>query len=507
MSKMTMTEKILAKHAGLDSVKPGDNVWVNVDILLTHDVCGPGTIGIFHREFGADAKVFDKEGVVIIPDHYIFTADEKAHRNVDTLREFVKEQDLPYFYEPGTPRYCGVCHLGLPQHGHVRPGEVIVGTDSHTCSHGALGAFSTGIGNTDAGFVMGTGKMLVKVPETIRFVLNGKKPDYISAKDMILRIIGDIGVAVTFVFYAFAQNVYMTLVAECMLGIFMAMTNGVDQCFLKFNANKIDPSGDLFKSLKAKMQTIRNIAIFVVVFIGGIIAKFNLRLPIALSFIPYFIGGLIAFKIKDFDKKAQCKFKNPIKDMVMNIKEIIKTPKVKSYLCTYILGKELTHAQIWIFTPLLIVVGVPIQIVSLGWILNSIMQILGSKIAEKMTRLKVSTSFAIPLLIEIVWISILVINANIITVWLFALNGLVHGLANGILVTPLQQVTKDEIQTSVMSIASTGARLLYIPLVYFINYLGNIKLQWGLLGVLIVFVPIGLLLYRQLRKLESKTLE
>lgn len=323
----------------------------------------------------------------------------------------------------------------------------------------------------------------------------------------LLNIIGDIGVAVTFVFYAFAQNVYMTLVAECMLGIFMAMTNGVDQCFLKFNANKIDPSGDLFKSLNAKMQTIRNIAIFVVVFIGGIIAKFNLRLPIALSFIPYFIGGLIAFKIKDFDKKAQCKFKNPIKDMVMNIKEIIKTPKVKSYLCTYILGKELTHAQIWIFTPLLIVVGVPIQIVSLGWILNSIMQILGSKIAEKMTRLKVSTSFAIPLLIEIVWISILVINANIITVWLFALNGLVHGLANGILVTPLQQVIKDEIQTSVMSIASTGARLLYIPLVYFINYLGNIKLQWGLLGVLIVFVPIGLLLYRQLRKLESKTLE
>ncbi|MBO7298814.1 MAG: 3-isopropylmalate dehydratase large subunit [Kiritimatiellae bacterium] len=191
---MTMTEKILAKHAGLDSVKPGDNIWVNVDILLTHDVCGPGTIGIFHREFGDDAKVFDKEGVVIIPDHYIFTADEKAHRNVDTLREFVKEQDLPYFYEPGTPNYCGVCHLGLPQHGHVRPGEVIVGTDSHTCSHGALGAFSTGIGNTDAGFVMGTGKMLVKVPETIRFVLNGKKPDYVSAKDMILRIIGDIGV-------------------------------------------------------------------------------------------------------------------------------------------------------------------------------------------------------------------------------------------------------------------------------------------------------------------------
>lgn len=192
--KMTITEKILARAAGLKSVKPGDNVWVNVDILLTHDVCGPGTIGIFKREFGETAKVFNREGVVIIPDHYIFTKDEKAARNIDTLRVFAKEQELPHFYDPGTSSYCGVCHLGLPQHGHVRPGEVIVGTDSHTCSHGALGAFSTGIGNTDAGFVMGTGKILVKVPETIRFVLNGKKPDCVSAKDIILRIIGDIGI-------------------------------------------------------------------------------------------------------------------------------------------------------------------------------------------------------------------------------------------------------------------------------------------------------------------------
>lgn len=191
---MTLTEKIIARAAGRDRVAPGENVWTNVDVLLTHDVCGPGTVGVFQREFGRDAKVWDKEKVVIIPDHYIYTADEKAHRNIDTLREFVKEQGLPHFYDPGTETYRGVCHLALPQEGHVRPGEIIFGTDSHTCSHGALGAFATGIGNTDAGFIMGTGKLLIKVPQTIRFVLNGKKPDYLMAKDMILRIIGDIGV-------------------------------------------------------------------------------------------------------------------------------------------------------------------------------------------------------------------------------------------------------------------------------------------------------------------------
>jgi len=190
----TITEKILAKAAGIEKVSPGDNIWVDVDILLTHDVCGPGTIGVFKREFGENAMVWDSKKIVIIPDHYIYTKDEKAHRNIDTLRDFVKEQNLPYFYDPGTPSYKGVCHVALPEEGHVRPGEVIFGTDSHTCTHGALGAFSTGIGNTDAGFVMGAGKLLIKVPKTIRFVLDGELQPGVVAKDIILRIIGDIGV-------------------------------------------------------------------------------------------------------------------------------------------------------------------------------------------------------------------------------------------------------------------------------------------------------------------------
>ncbi len=192
---MTMTEKILASHAGRDAVEPGENIWVSVDVLLTHDVCGPGTIGVFKEQFGEDAKVWDREKVVIIPDHYIFTEDEKAHRNIDILRDFAKEQDLPYYYDVGTERYRGVCHVALPAEGHARPGEVLFGTDSHTCTHGAFGLFATGIGNTDAGFVMGTGKLWVKVPPTLRFVFDGELPEYLMAKDLILRAIGDIGVA------------------------------------------------------------------------------------------------------------------------------------------------------------------------------------------------------------------------------------------------------------------------------------------------------------------------
>ncbi len=193
--KMTLTEKILAKHSDKPYVEPGESVWVNVDVLMTHDVCGPPTISIFKKEFGENARVWDRDKLVIFPDHYIFTKDKYANRNIDILRAFAAEQSLPNFYDVGTPRYKGVCHIALPEEGYTRPGEVLFGTDSHTCTAGAFGQFATGIGNTDAAFIMGTGKLWVKVPETMRFYFEGDAlPPYIMAKDIILQIIGDIGV-------------------------------------------------------------------------------------------------------------------------------------------------------------------------------------------------------------------------------------------------------------------------------------------------------------------------
>ena len=211
--KMTMTEKIMAAHAGKAEVTPGENVWVDVDILMTHDVCGPGTIGIFKEQFGPNAKVWDPDRIAIIPDHYIFTAEDKCHRNIQILRDFVKEQGIKYYYDPdfinteagsGMPNpyrdptkttYKGVCHKALPEEGHVRPGEILLGTDSHTCTAGAFGQFATGVGNTDAGFCMGTGKTWLKVPPTMRFTFHGEIPPYLTAKDLILAVIGDIGFA------------------------------------------------------------------------------------------------------------------------------------------------------------------------------------------------------------------------------------------------------------------------------------------------------------------------
>lgn len=191
---MTITEKILAKNAGRDYVTPGENVWIDVDILMTHDVCGPPTIGIFKREFGEQARVWDPEKVVIIPDHYIFTSDPHANRNVDIIRSFAEEQQLPHFYDVGGQRYKGVCHAALAEEGFNLPGTVLFGTDSHTCTSGAFGLFSTGIGNTDAALILGTGKLWVKVPESMKFTFEGNLPPYLMAKDLILTVIGDIGI-------------------------------------------------------------------------------------------------------------------------------------------------------------------------------------------------------------------------------------------------------------------------------------------------------------------------
>jgi len=189
----TITQKILAKHAGRDRVAPGDNIWVDVDTLMTHDVCGPPTIGIFKREFGENARVWDPDKLVILPDHYIFTEDPHARRNIEILRDFAAEHNLKHYFDVGTARYKGVCHVALAEEGFNRPGTVLFGTDSHSCTSGAFGMFSTGVGNTDAALIMGTGKIWVKVPETMRFVFEGTLPPWLMAKDLILSVIGDIG--------------------------------------------------------------------------------------------------------------------------------------------------------------------------------------------------------------------------------------------------------------------------------------------------------------------------
>lgn len=186
---MTMTQKILAKHAGLDSVTAGQLIEAQVDLTLANDITGP--VAIREMEKAGFDKVFDRTKIALVMDHFAPNKDIKSAQQCLECREFSKKYDIVNFYDVGE---MGVEHALLPEKGLTAPGELIIGADSHTCTYGALGAFSTGVGSTDLAAGMATGKAWFKVPSAIRFVLKGKKAPWISGKDVILHIIGKIGV-------------------------------------------------------------------------------------------------------------------------------------------------------------------------------------------------------------------------------------------------------------------------------------------------------------------------
>ena len=185
---MTMTQKILAAHAGLDHVVAGQLIEAKVDVVMANDITGPMALPIFRQ---MAEKVFDKDKVVLVPDHFTPNKDIKSAENSKSIREFAKDQGLSWYFEQGKS---GVEHAILPEAGVVAAGECIIGADSHTCTYGALGAFSTGVGTTDIATGMATGELWFKVPSALKFVLKGQPGPYVSGKDIIIHIIGKIGV-------------------------------------------------------------------------------------------------------------------------------------------------------------------------------------------------------------------------------------------------------------------------------------------------------------------------
>lgn len=186
---MTMTQKILAAHAGLDSVSAGMLIEADLDLVLGNDVTAP--VAIREMEKMTVTRVFDKDKIVLVPDHFTPNKDIKSAENCKIMRDFAMKQDITNYFEIGE---MGIEHALLPEKGLVVAGDVVIGADSHTCTYGALGAFSTGVGSTDMAAGMATGKAWFKVPSAIRIILTGKPSKWVSGKDVILHIIGMIGV-------------------------------------------------------------------------------------------------------------------------------------------------------------------------------------------------------------------------------------------------------------------------------------------------------------------------
>lgn len=186
---MTITEKIIAAHAGVDALEPGQLVSARLDLVLANDITAPIAIAEFDK-LGV-AEVFDRDRIVLVPDHYAPNKDLKAAEQCRIMRDFAREKEVANFFEVGR---MGVEHALLPELGLVVPGDLVIGADSHTCTYGALGAFSTGVGSTDAAVGMATGEVWLKVPPSLKFVVEGELAPWVTGKDVILHIIGDIGV-------------------------------------------------------------------------------------------------------------------------------------------------------------------------------------------------------------------------------------------------------------------------------------------------------------------------
>ncbi len=187
---MTVTEKILAAHAGEDAVRPGQFIYADVDMALGNDITAP--IAIEELRKAGIGVVFDKDKIALVPDHSTPNKDIKAAGLCKMMREFAAEHGISHYWEVGR---VGIEHALLPEQGVVVPGDLVIGADSHTCTYGALGAFSTGVGSTDLAAVMATGKVWLRVPEQLKFVFNGALKEWVGGKDLILYTIGRIGVA------------------------------------------------------------------------------------------------------------------------------------------------------------------------------------------------------------------------------------------------------------------------------------------------------------------------
>ena len=186
---MTIAEKILAAHAGKTRVTPGELITAKVDLVLGNDITAPVAIKEFER-LGVET-VFDRDRIALVPDHFVPNKDIKAAEQAKMMREFAYKHRITHYFEVGR---MGIEHCLLPEQGLVAPGELIIGADSHTCTYGALGAFATGVGSTDMAAAMATGDLWFKVPESMKFIFHGEPGPWVGGKDLILHIIGDIGV-------------------------------------------------------------------------------------------------------------------------------------------------------------------------------------------------------------------------------------------------------------------------------------------------------------------------
>lgn len=314
--------------------------------------------------------------------------------------------------------------------------------------------------------------------------------------------IGDFGVALTFVGYAFAKSFWSAVTCEILLGCFMALSQGVDQGLLKHFCNQIDAREEFFRRKTATLHCLHYVSTLILVWLGGPIGAISFRLAIILSGVPYLLAGVVSLLIKDDSKKLVTQT-NPLGDMLRISVASFKNHPLRVRLIAYAVGREMTHAIIWVFTPLLILVGVPMAVVSLAWALNALTCLIGAEAAKRCSiGLKDWQVFAVPLLLMMISMGVMSWNLNVITIWFYLLMGVVQGWTGSTLLPIVQRYILPEEQTTVISLAHVFSRLVYIPTSLVIGWVADRDLAKTPLMNLIIFAILSIPILLALKSKE-----
>lgn len=319
-------------------------------------------------------------------------------------------------------------------------------------------------------------------------------------------IIGDFGHGIVFLLYAQVASFTGAVICECICGVMAALSSGVDQSLVKHFVDKIchhtgESETKLLKTKTAKLEMYRQICSLALMLLGGPIGAISLRLAIALSAVSHIVGGIISIFIDDDSEKLVPVHKNPLKDIAHVTKNAALNRPLRVRILAYAVGREMTHATIWIATPLFLAVGVPLSIVSLAWVFKAIMCVVGARLAVHFgKKLSDSAIMAIPTILMTFSLLVMGIHLSIVTVWLYGLMGIVQGWTGALFFPMVQRYIKKSEQTSILSLTKTLAELLYIPAVWAVGHFSDIQLEYGLFTSVAIFLPLSLIIIKQLKQ-------
>ena len=314
-------------------------------------------------------------------------------------------------------------------------------------------------------------------------------------------VIGDFGIFITLLLYSQVQGFAGIVIAEIAFGIFLSFSQGVDASLLKHFSGQIDPSGKHFQTTQARVSSLQFIFSLILVLLGGPIGAISFRLAIALSSLGNLAGGIAALFIKDDSEKLIPEHQNPLKDMVRVTKSAVKDPQLRLRLFAYAITREVTHGIIWVFTPLLLLAGVPLSIVSVGWVFNYLACLIGSELARAYaTRFKAWQVVALPMALAAISTGVMSLHFSLTTVWLYLIMGVVQGWSKATMTPLVLKDTTPSEQNSILALAATISRLLYVPSVWLIGLAADIKLEYSLLATFAIFIPLAIPVLLKLRK-------